>query len=163
MHWIQVLVAPMDVLARAVERAPSATICPLEQGLALLPITLEVEAELSEGRLDAFRPIVPHSGDVAQGVGELASSLSEDSFVLYLATYIHGGTGGQDAILWKGGDVVLSIGDDEDNMSKWPDSPISRALRQVGVTAQPDQDEFDAIGLGRFRSNESWAEAHSLA
>src|SRR5690349_2393953 len=112
MHWIQVLVAPIDVLGRALEHLPCAAICPLEQGLALIPITAEVEGDLSKCQLDPSQPVVPHSGEIAQGVAELASYLSAHSFVLYLATYIHGGTGGQDAMLWKSGELVLSIGDD---------------------------------------------------
>ena len=43
-------------------------------------------------------------------------------------------------------------------MSAWPDSSISRALRQAGVVARPGEDEFDAIGLGTHRSTEGWAE-----
>jgi hypothetical protein len=163
MHWIQVVVSSTGVLKRALEHLPSAVICQLEQGLALIPITDEVESDLRSCHFDSLHKVVPHSGEIAQGVAELASRLSARSPVLYLATYIHGGTGGQDAIVWKDSQVVLSIGDDEDNMSKWPDSPISRALRHVGVTVRPDQDEFDAIGLGRFRSNESWAEAYAKA
>jgi len=163
MHWIQAIVSSPEVLKLSLAHLPSAVICQLEQGLALIPITNGVEADLGRFDPDSIQDVVPHSGELARGVAKIASQLSMHAPVLYIATYIHGGTGGQDAIIWRNGQVALSIGDDEEAMSAWPDSPISRALRHVGVAAQSGQDEFDAIGLGRFRSNQSWAAAYASA
>jgi len=160
MHWIQALIVHSAVLDNVRKRLPSAVICALPQGLALIPLGDAVEAELREGGGTASATVLPHSGEIAVGVAELASKLSHDMPVLYAATYIYGGTGGQDAVVWVNGEVVLNIGDDEDNMSRWPNSPISRALRHIGVAAADGKDEFDAIGLGRYRSNEAREKAH---
>ncbi|MGE7955060.1 hypothetical protein ACQKQA_00415 [Pseudomonas sp. NPDC089530] len=162
MHWIQVLIGPTEALIEARGKLPSAVVCPLRQGFALIPLTQEVEAELRERATNDAQEVLPVSGEMAQGAAELASALSSNAPIVYAATFIHGGTGGQDAIVWLKGEVVLNVGDDEENMSAWPDSPISRALRRIGVTAETGEDEFDALGLGCYRSNESWAEAHHL-
>ena len=37
-----------------------------------------------------------------------------------------------------------------------PGSPISRALRRLGVDKATHVDEFDAVGLGRFRDTAGW-------
>jgi len=161
MHWIQALIGPSSALTDVRDRLPSAVVCMLPQGLALIAITGQVEVELRESECGPAATVLPHSGEIAVGVAGLASLLSRKGPIVYAATYLHGGTGGQDALVWVNGEVVLNIGDDEDNMSPWPDSPISRALRHIGVAAMDGEDEFDAIGLGRYRSNESWAEAHS--
>lgn len=160
MHWIQVLIGPVEALVDARSYLPSAIVCPLPQGLALMPLTDSVETELRKGASDANQMVLPPSGEMASGLAELASALSGRGPIVYAATFIHGGTGGQDAVVWIEGEVVLNIGDDEESMSAWPNSPISRALRRIGVIAAEGEDEFDAIGLGRYRSNESWAQAH---
>ena len=161
MHWIQALIIPSATLDNVRRCLPSAVVCMLPQGLALIPLSDAVETELRKGGSTTSATVLPHSGEIAVGVAELASQLSSDTPVLYAATYIHGGTGGQDAVVWVNGEVVLNIGDDEDNMSRWPNSPISRALRHIGVSATDGKDEFDAIGLGRYRSNEAWEKAHT--
>ncbi|QXI30615.1 hypothetical protein [Pseudomonas vanderleydeniana] len=163
MHWIQVLIGPLETLTKARSLLPAAAICPLPQGLALIPVTHTVEVQLQSQATAHTTAAVPHSGELAVGITELASRLSDQGPILYAATYIHGGTGGQDAVIWHKGEVILNLGDDEDHMSAWPDSPISRALRHIGVTVQTGQDEFDALGLGRYRSNEAWAEKASQA
>ena len=163
MHWIQAIVSSPAVLKLSLAHLPGAVICQLEQGLALIPLTNKVEADLQRIENGSAQSVVPHSGEICPGVASIASMLSMHAPVIYLATFIHGGTGGQDAIVWRDGQVVLCIGDDDEAMSAWPNSPISRALRQIGVTAKAGQDEFDAIGLGRFRSNDSWAAAYAAA
>lgn len=160
MHWIQVLIGPIEALLEARDELPSAVVCALCQGLALIPVTDEVEAQLQERANDHATAVQPFSGELADGVTGLATKLSGRGPIVYAATYLHGGTGGQDAVVWLEGEVVLNIGDGEEHMSAWPHSPISRALRRIGVIAQAGEDEFDALGLGRYRSNDSWAEAH---
>lgn len=158
MHCIQVLIGRAEVLAEAKRRFPSAVPCPLAQGLALVPITDRLVDALEAIAHDAADTLLPKSGEMAPGVAALAAELSRKGPVVYAATFLFGGTGGQDAVVWIEGEVVLNLGDDEDSMSAWPDSPISRALRHIGVVTAKGEDEFDAISLGRYRSNEAWAQ-----
>lgn len=158
MHCIQALIGPAEIIAAVKERFSSAVLCPLTQGLALVPITDGLADALARVAEEMPSPVLPKSGEMAPGVAALAAELSRKGPVVYAATFLFGGTGGQDAVVWIDGEVVLNLGDDEDSMSAWPDSPISRALRRIGVIAAAGEDEFDAIGLGRYRSNEAWAQ-----
>lgn len=161
MHWIQALIAHERVLLDARDQLACSVVCPLTQGFALIPITDEVEAYLRLSASGADASTLPPSGEIAEGLAAFARALSKHGPVVYVATFIHGGTGGQDALAWIDGELVLRLGDGEENMSAWPNSPISRALRHVGVRAGENEDEFDALGLGRHRSNEGWAKHHS--
>lgn len=163
MHWVQAIIASEKTIAEAHQLIPSLVVCPLSQGLALVPMTREAEQELSASQFARLDPSTPLAEEMALGVAALAARLSVHGPVVYAATFFHGGTGGQDALVWVAGELVLSLHDTEDNPSQWPNSAISRALRQVGVKAPDGEDEFDAIGLGNHRSNEGWAKAHAKA
>ena len=163
MHWVQALIASEEILAEAHRLFPSLIVCPLSQGLALVPITGRAEQDLGVSELASSDPSPPLAADMTLGAAALAARLSVHGPVVYAATFFHGGTGGQDALVWLAGELVLTLHDDEENPSQWPDSPISRALRKIGVKAPEGQDEFDAIGLGNHRSNEAWAKAHAKA
>jgi hypothetical protein len=76
-----------------------------------------------------------------------AAKVSVKTAVAYVKAGYFGGQGSQWATVWADGRVVL-----------WQVT-INEALRHLGVTAEPDLDEFDTVGLGRHRSVESWAAA----
>jgi len=161
MHWVQALVASEKVLAQAHVLISSLVVCPLSQGLALVPITSQAEQDLAASEFSALDPSPPLAEEMAPGVAALAAKLSFNGPVVYAATFLHGGTGAQDALVWNAGELTLSLQENEDNPSEWPNSSISRALRQIGVKAEEGEDEFDAIGLGNHRSNKGWADAYA--
>jgi hypothetical protein len=158
MHSIQALIASENVMSAAVRLVPALTPCPLPQGLVLTPVTEDVELALSAA---GFTSPTSASAvaEIAPKVQAFAARLSEHGPVVYVGTDFFGGIGSQDAMVWTDGTLTLIIQQDEDNPSAWPDSPISRALRSIGVNAEDGQDEFDAIGLGTHRSNDAWVEA----
>jgi hypothetical protein len=158
MHWIQALVAPRNVFAGIRDSYPTAAVRLLPQNLCLVPITEDFAASLGAAGLAAGDPVEMPAQEMTPGVCAFAADASFRGPVVFVATYIHGGTGGQDALVWAQGKLVGSFHEDEDSMSTWPNSSISRALRQAGVVARPGEDEFDAIGLGTHRSTEGWAE-----
>lgn len=159
MHWVQALITSETTLAEARKLFSSLVICPLPQGLALTPMTRQAEEALETSEMSALDPPQPLAPDMASGVAALAARLSLRGPVVYAATFLHGGTGGQQALVWMDGALVLNLQDDDDDPSHWPNSPISRALRHIGVKAPEGKDEFDAIGFGHHRSNEAWARA----
>ncbi len=60
-------------------------------------------------------------------------------------------------MVWDAGQVVLGhLHQAEDAAIPDVGTPISRALRRLGVTKGVHQDEFDAVGLGRHRDTEHW-------
>ena len=78
--------------------------------------------------------------------------------VAYVEAEYFGGIGSQFVAVWQGGTLVLGplvLTEDE----PWPApgwSPISQALRHLGVSVDGHYDEFDAIDLGRHRHVEDW-------
>ncbi|MFF4708709.1 hypothetical protein ACWC4D_08075 [Streptomyces sp. NPDC001288] len=75
----------------------------------------------------------------------------------YVEAEYFGGVGDQRAAVWADG--VLALGPlDEPAKRRFsrPVSPISQALRRLGARRGPGEDEFEAVGLGRRRSNEDW-------
>lgn len=81
----------------------------------------------------------------------MAPELSEHGPVACVETDYHGEHGVQAATVWENGNVVMPP-------TRAPIGPINSALRLLGVEARPPYDEFDAIGLGGYRSNERWLE-----
>jgi hypothetical protein len=69
--------------------------------------------------------------------------------VAYIETEYFGGTGTQAAAVWEGGKIILAP-------RRADIGPINDALRLLGVTRTPTQDEFDVAGLRRHRRTEDW-------
>lgn len=67
-----------------------------------------------------------------------------------------GGSGTQRAQVWEHGQSVLGplVLEEDDPVPAV--SPISSALRRLGVSKGSHYDEFDAVGLGRHRSTARW-------
>ncbi len=64
-------------------------------------------------------------------------------------------------MLWRGGQVCLgpvtmeftATAPDPSSSPQWP---FDQALRELGVDRGDAFDEFDALGLGRWRHTEDW-------
>ena len=159
MHDVKALVASTSVLTGLIARLGAATLCPLAQGLALLPITDTVAREIAATQTSAEREhaLVP---DIAGGLASLAKQLSHTGPVAYISTEYFGGAGGQDAIVWEEARVILQLSSEG---VEWPNSPVSQALRAIGIKAEDGKDEFDTVGLGTHRSTDRWASAHGAS
>jgi hypothetical protein len=68
--------------------------------------------------------------------------------VAYIEAEFFGGTGGQSAVAWSGGSRVLG--------PLHAQEAINETLRFLGVRADGARDEFDAVGLGRYRDTADW-------
>jgi hypothetical protein len=81
--------------------------------------------------------------------------------VTYVEAEFFGGEGHQAALVWDHGMRVLEVIEPEPEAGA-PAPPlregaINQALRRLGVSvATGEVDEFDTVGLGRFRSTEEW-------
>jgi hypothetical protein len=156
MHDVKALVAQVSALREAAKGLASAVVCALPQGYGLIPITDRLACELA-GKFENTPGLVP---DMAPGVSGLAVEAAKHSPVVYTSTEYFGGTGGQDALLWEQGELRAKFLSSEIG-DVWPNSPISQALRAIGVKADAKEDEFDALGLGNHRCTEGWASAHA--
>jgi hypothetical protein len=86
----------------------------------------------------------------------LIIEISRESPVAYINTFYFGGQGGQDALVWDKGALRFSP-TSPGYEQNWPNSPISQALRMIGVVAEAGEDEFDTLGLGKHRETHKWA------
>jgi hypothetical protein len=158
MHEVEALIAEADTLALHVRALKGAVTCPLTQGLALLPLTDEFVEALAVARPQKAPLAKPPGETIGDAVAALALEISQATPVVYIITGYFGGQGGQDAFVWHKGSLTFSPatpGYDQ----VWPNSPISQALRTIGVVAQAGLDEFDTVGLGRHRHTLRWAQS----
>jgi len=76
-------------------------------------------------------------------------TVGKDKTIAKIETDYFGGWGVQSAKLFVNNKKVYDESDEQDISLK----PINTALKMMGVTAKSNMDEFDTIGLSRYRSN----------
>lgn len=74
--------------------------------------------------------------------------LSTGTAIAYVETEYFAGEGFERAVVWRDGAPVLGPLDGA--------GAINRALKFLGVVAEPGREEFDVVGLGRHRTLEEW-------
>jgi hypothetical protein len=158
MHDVQALIAKSETLAAAARRFEHATVCALVQGFSLLPITDTLEKDLAIHHSQTTVTLTKPIRGLSDWLHALAIEISHDSPVAYFTTAYFGGQGGQDALVWNKGGLRFSPATPGYDQG-WPNSPISQALRTLGVVAEQGLDEFDTVGLGKHRQTHDWAES----
>jgi len=154
-YVLQCVIAPARALRPGREFA-NAVVADLGHGLGLLPMTAALfdEVRRDGGADPRFGPAYLFPA----GFETVLAAWSAVDPVAYVEAEFFGGIGSQFAAVWRGGALTLgplALAEDE----PWPApgwSPISQALRELGVSADGHYDEFDAIGLGRHRDVEDW-------
>jgi len=119
----------------------------LEQAAVLFPLSDDLIDEIfppSRGRGPAeFTYLSPP-------VMEFLLGLSVHGPIAYFKTEYHGGTGGQVAVVFRDGQVA--------GPRRSEIGPINEALRLLGIERLTQSDEFQAVGLWRYRFTEDWLE-----
>ena len=93
----------------------------------------------------------------------LAGQLRRESTegpIVYVEADFFGGSGMQGAVCFDDGTVRWSS--PPQMLGRGGPTPISAALRMLGVNAPGHRDEFDAVGLGRHRETPDWLEEPEL-
>lgn len=160
MHEIQAFIGNEQYLRGQTQKNEHACIIALAQGFAMLPLNealsgYDIDASSSEN-FEEFYNLTPH----VLGLGKM---LSIEQPVAYVETEYWGGDGTQAAIVWHEGRTVFRphtglLSWRRKGVQNLPTGcgAISLALNRMGVIVNEEHDEFDALGLGRFRSNEDW-------
>jgi hypothetical protein len=119
----------------------------LTDHLVMVPLTDDVlehyhipSLPLTDG--DGADVVVPPSLDL------LCAKLSAHGLIVYVEAEFFGGVGEQAHVLFQDG---VALGP-----PIMANDAINRALRHLGVVSGGHHDEFEAVGLGRFRSTEKW-------
>lgn len=142
-----------ELLGRVARGLAGARVVALRQGLGLVPMTDELFDAVTDGGASEFAELWKLPG----GFGQVLGRWSETGAVAYVEAEYFGGVGRQAAVVWVGGTVALgplTLGEREP--APPAGSPISRALRLLGVVAGPGEDEFRAAGLHRHRRTDDW-------
>jgi hypothetical protein len=158
MHHVIALIAKSDTLAARARQFDYAIVCPLVQSFSLLPITEALAKELAVHQSGTKAALTKPMPGFSDGLHALAIEISHDSPVAYITTTYFGGRGGQGALVWNKGSLRFSPATPGYDQN-WPNSPISQALRVIGVVAEEGMDEFDTVGLGKHRETQQWAES----
>ncbi|MER5431176.1 hypothetical protein [Streptomyces sp. NPDC002588] len=152
-YSLRAVITGPDVLRDIAREVPAARSAPLAQGLSLLPMTEDLFDSVTNG--DATRPLGFHW--LPGGFDGRLAAWSAAGPVAFVEADFFGGVGEQRAAVWAGGRLVLGPLDvGEDDPFPPAGSPISQALRRLGVAAPAGEDEFSAVGLGRHRHSERW-------
>jgi hypothetical protein len=128
-HVIEGYIAKGSDLRKYMERYKSPRFIPLENcDLVFMPITDEWWDEL----------VVEPNDDQA------------DFPIAYIRTNYCGGQGYQSATLWKDQKRIYA--------HTCTKGPINAALELMGVTKAKGKDEFETVGLNKYRRNNEWVE-----
>ena len=150
-HAIRAVIGKAATLEAVRAALPSARIIDLPQGLALLPAVPAVITEAGAGeKVSGFYGLTSSMRHVLERA-------SAHGPLVYVETEYFG-PGGQAALLISEGRTQSLESTLEDEECGDDPTPISTALREIGVARRDALDEFDAIGLGRHRSTEKWYE-----
>lgn len=154
-YELRAVIAGAGLLEAETRDLAHAVLVPLEQNLTMLPITEEFfDSVASPGGSvgSAYRlRSLPH------GFATTLEAWSYGGPVAYVYADFFGGIGRQEAAVWENGRFVVDPLHLSPREKFGPvGSPISQALRRLGVVSQPGSDEFEAAGLRRHRHIEDW-------
>jgi hypothetical protein len=148
-HSIRGFVARPETLAAVRARFPGTKLVALDAGFAWVPATDALMAEI-----DAADPAGERIGRTIDFVFDhpvmlrLLADLSRSGPIAFVETDYVDGRGAQAATACVDGQVVTSQEGDA--------RPINHALRAIGVVRPSDEDEFDTVCLGKYRSMDAF-------
>ncbi|MGW4059512.1 hypothetical protein ACWEGE_14580 [Amycolatopsis sp. NPDC004747] len=152
-YQLQAAIATEPVLRTLAGTVEDSCIVPLTPHLRLLPMTdalFDAVTVAGAAKLELFWKI-------PAGFDRALAACSAGGPVAYVEADYFGGTGTQSAQVWDGSQVVLGpLHLPAGKPIPAEGSPISRALRWLGVVEGEHFDEFDAAGLGRHRETSGW-------
>ncbi|WP_165950309.1 hypothetical protein [Actinomadura sp. GC306] len=153
MYCLEAVIGGGPVLRVLAAGVPEARVVRLSHSLSLLPMT----DVLFDAVTVAGAPELEGFWKAPAGFGRLLAACSATGPVAYVEADYFGGTGTQSAQVWDAEEVVLGplhLGAREPSAAAG--TPISQALRRLGVTKGNHADEFDAVGLRRHRRTDDW-------
>src|SRR5581483_12196107 len=128
-HHISGFVGPEDHLKTKTKGFLNASVIPLEQGFAFLPLDNDLYEEVYKINR---KPLI------------WLARLFKPVPIAWIETDYFGGFGTKSAILWKDG---------KKKRFREAFGGIDKAMHELGVVCKGDKDEFDTLGLGRHRTN----------
>lgn len=116
----------------------------LNKCLLFIPLTEELYDEINtyEGNdLEGFDYLTDKILDFIR-------EISKELEIGYIEAEYFGGDGYQNGLFYRDSKCILKCVNDE--------TAINKVLQGLKVENDPNKDEFDTVGLGRYRRNEEW-------
>ena len=155
-HSINAIIARLPLLEKFTVSFEGVKLVPLERDFAMVPATsrlleaLDARYSSSGGR--EFEGFVHLRG----GLVALLQELSHQGPIVYVETDYFAGVGSQAGATFVDGEPTVVEIESEVRPVPRTMGAINSALRALGVIRTKNLDEFDSIGLGRFRSMDDW-------
>jgi len=150
-HNITAVIGAAADVARVVSRTGGPMPVKLKFGLEIAP--------LGHQQIDLLTELQPgeyfDGTHLSEALQRALIQAADDGKLAYIETNYFGGTGSQAAAVFSAGRIVMRSSIPIGRQPAHRDAPINTALRALGVEALAGEDEFDSIGLGRFRDLES--------
>lgn len=149
-HCIRAIIGAHEAVRKIADDWIYAKEIDLPQGFGMIFCTirlLENIEELMESSEEAVHdPDYPELDYFDASVKELMENYSFRTKLAYFETDYFGGTGTQAGILYENGKPAAAPQSGE--------GTINALLKELGVWRKPDKDEFDMLGLGKYRHME---------
>ncbi|MEU2915077.1 hypothetical protein ACFYM3_39270 [Streptomyces massasporeus] len=150
---LQAVIAHEEMLRVATRDLSAARLASIGQGLSLMPMTDALFEAVADGGGDGAWGFQRFPG----GFEKVLAVWSAGGPVAYVEAEYFGGIGEERAAVWDAGAIALApLHVDEGGPFPPAGSPVSQALRRLGVVTRAGEDEFSAVGLDRHRHNEAW-------
>jgi hypothetical protein len=163
-YELEAIIGLAEPIRKSCQGIENAHVIPLAQGLAMIPLTGDLRAELEGCESGETSPAadstaylsdgvtawIADASENSNGVTAWIADASENSTIVWIEATYFGGWGGQTIVVRQNGEII-----------KGPVSGpevINQALKMLGVEAEKDLDEFDTLRLGRYRHTQKWLE-----
>jgi hypothetical protein len=155
-YEIEALIGRGDILAKDLLGFVHARVIPLGQEIAIVPITRAFFEEVTGDAMATGEATDRCYGFrcLSRPLAALAERLSRIGLIGYIEAEFWGGVGTQWGIVWE--HEKVTIGPYCHDLDA-----INKVLRKLGVQVAGANDEFDSIGLGRYRTTLAWVAGDS--
>lgn len=145
-HNINAFIGKDDIIQKLSDDWIKARDIPLKQGYSMVCLTgdlfddimelSEADDELNCSELTLF----------TTAIFDIMQEYSNNSMLAYIETDYFGRTGTQAGVLFENGRIIINPTEKESGI-------INIILHKLGVYRENGKDEFDSLGLGKYRKN----------
>jgi hypothetical protein len=164
-HRLQGFIAKLEILEDVRRQSRAINLVRLPQGFAMIPNTEVVHVAIAGPEEFETPPDLQIFVYMSVPLAHWAEQLSLAARIAYVETDYFGGVGAQTAVAWDNGVIAVgpftsahgSVSEEPLSKAAFAELPINRVLTFLGVDRGKAWDEFDALGLGKFRNIPYWA------
>ena len=142
-HCIRAIIGTHKVIQELENNWGNAKEIELPQGYGMVFLTDEFSDDVAEvydvfGEFRCYELV-----HFTVAIGQLLQQYTQNTKLAYVETDYFGGTGTQGGVLYENGQISIAPRSGE--------GTINILLRELGVSCEPNKDEFDSLNLGIYR------------